>query len=885
MPDTPATPTPQPSLAAALADRYRIDQELGAGGMATVYRAHDVRHDRKVAVKVLQPELAAVIGAERFLREIKTIAGLQHPHIVGLLDSGQVNGTAFYVMPLMEGESLRDRLTREKQLPVADAVRIASEVAAAVDYAHRRGVIHRDIKPENVLLHDGSAMVADFGIALAVEQAGGQRMTQTGMSLGTPHYMSPEQAMGEREISARSDVYALGCVTYEMLTGDPPFTGSTAQAIVAKVLTERPRSLVAQRHTITPSVEAAVLTALEKLPADRFATAAEFATALADKRFTSATASRAAAAPARDAASGRLKIAALIGGTGFVAASALAAAGWLRDAPAGSVSRFVITLPEYAAVTGALSLSPDGSRFTYANAEGIRMRALSELTPTATAGTGEARGVVFSPDSRTIAFSTGAPGALKLVPLDGGTPRILVKDATYGYGLSWEGDWIYYLWGPAYGRDLMRIRASGGDPAFVARPDSARNELFFLWPQALPGGKKILLTVHPVAGDPSVGILEVASGKVTLLAEGSFARFSASGHLLVLQGDGTIRAAKFDVGTGAIRGALVVVADSVATFNADASPFTISLNGTLLYIKSGPANRVVRVQRDGRESFVDAAWQGAFQWLALAPDGSQLAIGADRSGRTELWLRSLQSGTFTRLSAAGTTNYRPSWSPDGKRIVFTSNQRGATAAYQVPADGSAAPSLLQAGGLSVDEAQFSADGGWLVFRTGAGAGRDISARRTNADTTARELVATKAEEFSPTVSPDGRWLAYASDETGRTEVYVRPFPDVSGGRFAVSRMGGSEPVWSRSGRELYYRDGDQRLVAAQIAAGAPFRIAGEQVLFSTRDYLTDNRHRNYTVAPDDGTFYFVKSMAGQGAQSQGVVTLNWFEELRQKVGR
>ena len=271
-------------LQAALSDRYRLESEIGAGGMATVYLAQDLRHDRRVALKVLRPELAAVIGAERFLAEIKLTANLQHPHILPLFDSGAADGYLFYVMPFVEGETLRDRLNREKQLPVADAVRIATEVASALDYAHRHGVVHRDIKPENILLHDRQAMVADFGIALAASKASGQRMTETGMSLGTPHYMSPEQAMGEREITARSDVYALGAMLYEMLTGDPPFTGSTAQAVVARVLTEAPRAMLPQRHTIPPHVEAAVRTALEKLPADRFATAAEFAEALAGRR-------------------------------------------------------------------------------------------------------------------------------------------------------------------------------------------------------------------------------------------------------------------------------------------------------------------------------------------------------------------------------------------------------------------------------------------------------------------------------------------------------------------------------------------------------------------------------------------------------------------------
>jgi TolB-like protein/tRNA A-37 threonylcarbamoyl transferase component Bud32 len=279
------------SLQGALADRYRIERELGQGGMATVYLARDLKHGRKVAIKLLRPELAAVIGSQRFLREIQTIANLQHPHILGLIDSGEVNGTAYYVMPFVEGESLRDRLHREKQLPIADTVRIATEVAAALDYAHRHGVIHRDIKPENILLGypsrdqgvtgGGSALVADFGIALASSHAAGSRLTETGMSLGTPAYMSPEQAMGEREITARADVYALGCVTYEMLLGEPPFTGPTAQAIVARIMTADAPSLTAQRRTIPPAIDRVVHRALERLPADRYDSAADFASALA----------------------------------------------------------------------------------------------------------------------------------------------------------------------------------------------------------------------------------------------------------------------------------------------------------------------------------------------------------------------------------------------------------------------------------------------------------------------------------------------------------------------------------------------------------------------------------------------------------------------------
>ena len=419
-------------LTAALGRSYRIERELGAGGMATVYLAHDIKHERDVAIKVLHPDLGAALGGERFLSEIRTTARLQHPHILPLLDSGEADGLLYYVMPLVRGETLRARLERERQLPIADAVRIAREVASALDYAHRQNVIHRDIKPENILLHDGQAIVADFGIALAVQSAGGQRMTQTGLSLGTPQYMSPEQAMGERTIDARSDIYALGAITYEMLAGDAPFTGSSVQAIVAKVLTERPTALHTLRDTIPENVEQAVLTALAKLPADRFPTAAEFATALVDRSYAPVGSVTAHAASP------------LHGRRRRVTTALIAFAGWMRSAPPGRLRRYAVTVPEYGVLTGNLAISPDGSQFTYATDEGaLLLRDAAALAGQPIAGSDAAWSAVFSPDGRSIAFVTGFPGALKVVPLGGGNPRVLVPDSTYGRGVVWDGDWIY----------------------------------------------------------------------------------------------------------------------------------------------------------------------------------------------------------------------------------------------------------------------------------------------------------------------------------------------------------------------------------------------------------------------------------------------------------
>ena len=318
---------------------YAVERELGSGGMATVYLAHDKKHDRKVAIKILHAELAAVLGAERFLQEIRVTATLQHPHILGLIDSGiidedagELKGRPYYVMPYLEGESLRQRLDKEQQLPVSDSVRIATEVASALDYAHRHSVIHRDIKPENILLHDGSAIVADFGIALAVTEAGG-RMTRTGLALGTDNYMSPEQGMGERAITGRSDIYSLGVVTYEMLTGEPPFTGPTLQAILLKIMTEDPRPLTAVRRNVPAHVAAAVSQALQKVPADRFASAHEFAEALNNPSFTVS-----APPAARKSTTSNRAMWMLYGATGLAALFlGIAIWGWMRPAPSRPV--------------------------------------------------------------------------------------------------------------------------------------------------------------------------------------------------------------------------------------------------------------------------------------------------------------------------------------------------------------------------------------------------------------------------------------------------------------------------------------------------------------------------------------------------------------------
>jgi hypothetical protein len=560
-------PPTESRLAAALADRYRIERELGAGGMATVYLAHDVRHDRKVALKVLRPELAAVIGGERFLAEIKTTANLQHPHILSLFDSGEAEGIVYYVMPYVEGESLRDRLTREHQLPVDEAVRIAREVADALEYAHSHGVIHRDIKPENILLHGGHAQVADFGIALAVSRSdGGGRMTETGMSLGTPYYMSPEQAMGEREITARSDVYALGAVLYEMLTGEPPFTGPTAQAIIARVVTEEPRRLVLQRKTIPPPIEAAVLTALAKIPADRFTSAAQFGDALAHPERT-LPGTRVLPAFAGPAAGRWRRLFWVAAGIAAVSIG-LAAWGWVRARAASheATTWQYVSLGDSVLVGGpALALSPDGSSLVFEGGPPGRLwiKRRGALDPTPVPGTERGHNPVFSPDGAWIAFV--ADGRLKKVPTAGGVTVTLADSVGNGFGgVAWLDDGtLVYVTATLGG--LKRVSAVGGPSTVVYREGTLPGGAGIGTPTPLPGSRAVLFpSCSSACLTMSLHVLDLRTGQdKRLVDEVVQGWYLPGGYLLYIRRDGVGVLAPFDLGRLELTGAGVPVLEGV----------------------------------------------------------------------------------------------------------------------------------------------------------------------------------------------------------------------------------------------------------------------------------------------------------------------------------
>jgi serine/threonine-protein kinase len=863
-------------LSAALADRYRIERELGAGGMATVYLAHDVRHDRKVALKVLRPELSAILGAERFLAEIKTTANLQHPHILSLFDSGSAEGLVYYVMPYVEGESLRDRLSREKQLPVEDAVRIAREVADALEYAHRHGVVHRDIKPENVLLHGGHAMVADFGIALAASRSeGGMRMTETGMSLGTPHYMSPEQAMGEREITPRADIYALGCVLYEMLTGEPPFTGPTAQAILARVMTEEPRSLTLQRRSIPPHVEAVVRRALEKLPADRFATAAELAAALDNPAFgATATRARGAATPRTIA----LPVRQLLPWGLLAAALAFIAWEQLRPAPRPApppVYRMTLQTPANAAwadQNGAtMALSPDGTVLAYHGRDSLGgrlyLRALDRLDPLPVSGSEASRHPAFSPDGRWVGFVAGSK-IMRALAAGGPAETVCeVPAAMTSSGLTWLDSSRIVLAPP----DGLKVCAAGGAvQVLLAEPSGTR----IVWPHALPGGRAVLYAVQ-VGGTFQLGVFDLRSKQSKMLGiVGTNPSFVAAGYLVYGNLDGLIRAVPFDTARLAPTGEPLVVAEDVTVGSGGAAKMALSLNGTMV-AANGEAGRATLevVDRHGVSERLPVPEQ-PYAYPRFSPDGRRVAV-AVRTRSTDIWLFDRRQQTLGRLSFDSVST-RPTWTLDGRRVVYVSQAGNQVNLRIVTADGSAPSELLLADSLyQLFAVAFVPGSRSMVVRTTGGAGlRDLWRSSLDSPRTLVPLLTTPAQEVTPTLSPDGRWIAYVSDESGRNEVYVRSFPDM-GARYQVSLTGGTEPVWSPRGGEIFYLDGSA-LLAAAVRTTPGFEVAGRSTLFQATQYNASGFDRLYDVAPDGQHFVFVRHLS----LSDLVLTLNWFDNLR-----
>jgi len=866
-------------LRSALAGRYAVVRAIGAGGMAKVFLADDLKHARKVALKVLHQDVATALGAERFLAEIRTTAALQHPNILPLYDSGEANGLLYYVMPLVEGESLRDKLTRERQLPVEQAVEITRTVAGALEYAHGRGIIHRDIKPENILLQHGQALVSDFGIALAMTAIGGDRMTETGIALGTAYYMSPEQALGEATLDPRADVYALGATLYEMLAGRPPFSAATQQGLIGKIVAEAAPSVGVDRPTVPRNVEAAVRTALEKLPADRFASAQAFADALVNPAF--GVDRTATYEVPRVSWKERIAVPAVA-----IALFAGVAAGWalLRTpaTPPGQVLRYRLSLPPQQSLTtryaSRVAISPDGSRLVYMgpSTQGVQLwvRRRDQLSGVPIPGTVGAAAPFFSPDGSQVGFLNVGRRSLQAVALDGGAVTTLVDSLVMRVGAAWSREGILYV---DERRGLMRLPPGGtpSDAIVVADSLVVRDPK---WPQFLPDGKGVLFTRSVRGTGNEFEIAALATGATTpqTVARGLVALPAGTDALVYVTSQGQLQVVRFDPGRLEVSGDPQTIADDLE-IQVDAVDVALSARGTLIYgTRSAVQDRseLVWTDRSGTARVLDRSWHGDFQSVDISPEGGRLAVTMISGGqRMDVWTKPVEGGTPARLTLGNDRSFRAIWNPDGNRVGYLVERADSRRFYERPADGSGEERL----GLTreANQARWSSDGQWLVFRTGRVDALDIFAQHLAPDSIVITVAASPtANEHSPALSADGRWVAYVSDKSGSMEVYVRPFPNTAAGEWQVSDSGGTEPQWAHSGREVFYKQGG-RLMAAEIrAATSSFAVGQRRALFSVEEYYNFVYHPTYAVAKDDQHFAMIRSRHF-GESFDLVVIENW----------
>ena len=870
-------------LNAALEGRYTIERELGEGGMATVYLAHDLKHGRKVALKVLKPELAAVVGADRFLVEIKTTANLQHPHILPLFDSGEVGGLLYYIMPFVDGESLSDKLKRETQLSVKEALGITEALAGALDYAHRHGVVHRDIKPGNILLQEGQPLVADFGIALAVTVAAGDRITETGLSLGTPPYMSPEQAAAERELDGRSDQYSLACVLYEMLAGQPPFNAPTAQATVAQILALDPPPLLERRRTVPAGVATAVHRALEKVPADRFDTAGDFAEAVTTGEYWTPVEVRGAgaASPSQSPALVRTT------GAALVAVGALALWGWLRPGPqttgTAGVQRTVIPLPAGHQLSipqgGALpfALSPDGSLLVYAGVrEGrtsLYLRPLDSFESTELAGTEGARQPFFSWDGTQIGFF--ANQQLQRVPVDGGAPFQIAEAPGVQQGASWgPNDTIVYSAiterrmdtnVPIARRESLKVSAAGGEPVplqlqIAVTQDAGAPLPSITWPHHLPDGEHLLISF----GDNGpMFVASLASGELTPAVDGIQGQYlpgaRSSGHIVYREPGERVRAVAFDLASLQVTGDPFPLFENVFRGAQSGGSFIrVSRTGSAVYVAGGFERSLLLVERTGREVLLTEERLG-YRFPRFSPDGTRVSVAVDPRPST-LWLFDVGSGVGSPIEG-GQLSF---WNPANGRLyagqTFLVERWPLTSSPDTAMIWPVSPLFIRS---------WSRDGLTLIAATpGVDTGQDLWHVQLGGDGVPDTLMATPFEERDAKLSPNGNWLAYESDLSGRPEIYLTTYPDLRD-RQRVSSGGGNTPLWARDGSELYYRSGD-RVMAVQVSLGSSSSVSQPVVLF--RGNYDNSQPAGWDVDAQ-GRFLMVRPAPGTFGQFQVVTNL------------
>src|SRR6266550_3118510 len=883
---------------------FELREPLGAGGMGVVYRADDTRLGRVVALKFLLPHYNLDASAKaRFLREAHAAAALDHPNLCTIHEVGTSDeGWLFLAMALYQGETLRARLTRDGPILGRESLEIARQIAEGLQAAHGAGIVHRDLKPGNVmLLPDGTVRILDFGLAKARDQS----RSEAGIRFGTVSYMAPEQVRGGN-VDARADLWALGVVIYEMLTGRKPFGGDEEVAIAHAILHDEPELLSTHRGGVSPALEDLVLRLLQKDPAKRHDSAAEVLRDLARTRtITNETTAplKAVLARATTVARGRptRRPRRTLYGVAAVAIliTATLAWAWMDRSPTRQVVRYRLVFDPAEAMIqpvgyfwGRLALSPDGSRLAYVGGPRaqILVRQRNQLHATAIPGSEGAESPFFSPDGQRVGFITGG-NKLQIASLSGG-PLITVTDSVIGEaGASWGRDGYIYL----DGRDkepLIRVEAKAGAvPTRFTALDPALKELDHSWPEVLPNGKGILIAVGVRDAARSIGVVDMSTRKRRVIVNNAvYARYVPTGHLLYVTTDRTLMVVPFDQNTMKVTGEPTTLAEGIRLAPSSTVDLAVSNNGTLLYTRGVAPGKLelVWVTRSGKAQSVDPDWQGSFAEPSLSPDGRRLSVSLLPNASydaiaqiSDIWIKRLDRGPSVKLTLEEKTDHYSTWTPDGKSVTFTSNAAGSLDLWTKRADGSRQAVLQLHEKRGAFSPRWSPDGKWLVFRTDRyqpGAG-DILGIRPGIDTVAVPLVATGFTENAPAISPNGRWLAYSSNESGPIEVYVVPFPNTADAKWAVSTGGGTEPLWSHSGKELFYRDVAGNLVSVAVQSSPTFSLGRSTTLFPARAYLSFERGAQYAVASDDQRFLMIRQVSGS-VPDELIVVDNWFEELK-----
>jgi serine/threonine-protein kinase len=875
---------------------FTIQSRLGAGGMGEVYRAHDSKLDRDVAIKMLPAEwLYDADRRARLDREARSLAALNHPSIGAIYGVEDLGDTRALILELVEGPTLDERL-QDGALPIKEALAIAAQIADALDAAHQSGIVHRDLKPANVKVRtDGHVKVLDFGLAKigadtasnATAAVTATLATRDGLVIGTAAYMSPEQARGN-VVDKRTDIWAFGCVLYEMLTGRRAFAAPTHSDAIAAILGHVP-DWEALPPSTPPAIRRLLERCLEKDAARRLRDIGDARVEIDDARHDSAPVKRASGTTARRSDRRAVSLVAIVGLTALMAAGT---AWLLKPAPAIAtvpVSRLTIPLPPgdqlQPLALATLAISPDGRTIVYAasragGSQQLFVRSIDQSDATPLAGTQNGYGPFFSPDGRWVGFF--AQGKLKKVLAAGGGLET-IADAALGLGGAWSrDDTIYFV--PFTTSGIWKISANGGAAHEFTHLDRSQSEVSHRWPQVLSDGRTVLFSAWTGPGWDE-HYLMAQSGENTahriLVRGANTGRYVPSGYIVYSRAEALI-AAPFDATSVSVTGPPTTLIDRATEQLSESAQFAVSETGTLIYVPTDPhvfERRLVWVTRDGKVEAIGAP-PNAYTDPAISPNGRFVASSVQGPTQT-LWIYDRERSTMTALPAIGSSQ-APLWTSDGKRLVYRATRGGFRTIYWRAADGSGDEERLTTSTSLETPTSISRDGTRLFFsEVAADTGADIwNVSLVDRRQPPQVVLQTRFYENSPHISPDGRWLAYASNESGPSEIYVQAFPAL-GDKLVISSDGGIEPRWSRDGRELFYRTGD-KMMAVPVTIGSSISAGAPRVLFEGRYQISDTSSDGYDVA-SDGRFLMVEPIAPPQPAPQIAVVLNWFDDVRSRV--